>query len=63
MTCHDAVKLAQGKGLQRHVAELNRLCDGATIVSIVERSRTRIATRLHHARDEVQVNVARSTTF
>jgi hypothetical protein len=61
MTCHDALKLAEAKGLERHVAELTRLCGEATIVGIVEGCRARVDRHLTDARSEVQVLVARST--
>ena len=60
MTCHDAVKLAHGKGLERHVAELTSLCDGVTIVGIVDDSRARVARRVDAARAHVHHDVARS---
>jgi len=60
MTCHDALKLAQGKGLQRHVAELNRLCDAPTIEGIIDGCRQRVNARVDAARTHVHHDVARS---
>ena len=50
---------ARGKGLHRHVAELDALVPDDTLVGIVEQSRAAIDTRLHLARVEVVLNVAR----
>lgn len=51
----------RGKGVRRHVAELERLTPSATVCSIVDQTRAAVATRLHLARLEVELNVWRSS--
>lgn len=50
------------KGLARHVAEVDALVSAPALTEIIGTSRAAIATRLHLARLEVELNVARSTT-
>lgn len=47
----------RGKGVRRHVAELERLTPETTLCSIVDETRAAVATRLHLARLEVELNV------
>jgi hypothetical protein len=59
---YGALNLVRSKHLGRHVAELDALCDGRTIVGIVESTRATVAGRLSDARSEVQEATARSRT-
>ena len=49
------------KALSRHVDELVALAPGPTLVGIVDESRAVVDMRLHLARLEVDLNVARTT--
>jgi hypothetical protein len=52
----------RGKGLVRHVAEMDALVRPCTLEAIVETSRAAVATRLQLARHEVELNVWRCLT-
>lgn len=54
------LRRVRGKGLGRHVAEVEALAPGG-LTDIIDTSRAAIATRLHLARLEVELNVARTT--
>jgi len=55
------LRRVRGKGLARHVAEMDALAPGA-LGDIIDQSRAAITVRLYLARAEVELNVDRSTT-